>query len=67
MFPQLFRVLPNFHECSHVNFTETRKESLYLYKINAQNIFCFHRVMGNVFEPISEEVVYCFLGDTVDF
>ena len=52
------RVRPRVHE-SYNNFMEARKEhfcfisfSLYsFYKINAQIIFCFRRVMVNGFQP----------------
>ena len=58
VFPQLFEVLPNFHECYH-NFMETRKEFSVFYKINAQKIFCFLRVMVNGFQSSSGHIVSC--------
>ena len=53
VFSQLFRGLSNLYNCYH-NFMETKDTFLYFfYKINAQRIFCFHRVMVNGFQPIS--------------
>ena len=58
VFPQQFRVLPNFHEWYH---NTGKTFLLFFYEIEAQSNYpCFHRVIiVNGFEPIRACIVSC--------
>ena len=59
VFPQLFRVLPNFHECVLQQLYGKQKRKFYFFqKINPQKIFFSQSVMTNGFQPIIGRKVY---------
>ena len=63
VFPQLFRLLPNFHECYN-NFMETREERFLFFFINkrSEKFLYFHRIMVNGLQPICARVACRLFG-----